>query len=43
VHELEPKLVITIMHGQQHIKKVNLKLLFVPVNQRRRKETEKEA
>jgi len=21
VHELEPKLIITIMHGQQHIKK----------------------
>ena len=22
VHELEPKLIITIMHGQQHIKRV---------------------
>ena len=23
VHELEPKLIITTMHGQQHIKKKN--------------------
>jgi len=28
VHELEPKLIITIMHGQQHIKICRVLLTF---------------
>jgi len=31
VHELEPKLIITIMHGQQHIKTVILCIILCTV------------